>query len=44
MPPITTMKIMYADHCTLKMASGFTLSELTVITPPAAPHPAAETR
>ncbi|MDT5038554.1 MAG: hypothetical protein QOE03_3739 [Micromonosporaceae bacterium] len=39
-----TIKIMYADHCTLNTVSGCTFNELTSSSPPAEPQPAALTR
>jgi hypothetical protein len=40
-PPITTVKIMKAVHCTLNALSGCTLRLSSTVSPPAAPQPTA---
>ena len=42
-PPISEMKIIFADHDTLKMELASTLSWLMMMSAPPAPQPAAET-
>ena len=42
-PPIKEMKIIFADHWTLKIALANTFSWLMMSSAPPAPQPAAET-